>query len=242
MSRQNGNGPGERISLRVENVSLVFGDGGEQVRALDDVSISLAAGQLMAVLGPSGAGKSSLLAVCGALQSPSSGTIRVGDVDITAANRAELTRIRREKIGFVFQQSNLMSSLSALDQLLLLAHMRGRRPNRADRDRAAQLLDEVGMSHRLHHRPSEMSGGERQRVGIARAFMMSPELLLVDEPTSMLDQQRGRQIVELLVRECHEYNVATMMVTHDQNVLESADRVVDISDGRLSERAPRSGE
>ncbi len=236
MRQQAGAVTGERMSLTAENVSLVFGDGGEQVRALDGVSIDLAAGQLMAVLGPSGAGKSSLLAVCGALQSPSAGTIRVGDIDITAANRGELTRIRREKIGFVFQQSNLMASLSALDQLLLLVHMRGRRPGKADRDRAEKLLDEVGMSHRLRHRPGELSGGERQRVGIARAFMMNPELLLVDEPTSMLDQQRGRQIVELLVRECHEYNVATMMVTHDQNVLDCADRVVDISDGRLSER------
>jgi putative ABC transport system ATP-binding protein len=224
------------MSLKVEFVSLVFGDGDEQVKALDNVSLELRAGELMAVLGPSGAGKSSLLAVCGALQTPTSGRIWVGDTEITGASKSDLTRIRQQEIGFVFQQSNLVSSLTATDQLLLLIHMRGKRPGKADRERAVKLLDEVGMSHRLDRRPHEMSGGERQRVGIARAFMMNPKLLLVDEPTSMLDQNRGKQIVELLVRECHEYNVATLMVTHDQGILQSADRVVDISDGNLIER------
>lgn len=224
------------MSLKVEFVSLVFGDGDEQVKALDNVSLELRAGELMAVLGPSGAGKSSLLAVCGALQTPTSGRIWVGDTEITGATKSELTRIRQQEIGFVFQQSNLVSSLTATDQLLLLIHMRGKRPGKADRERAVKLLDEVGMSHRLDRRPHEMSGGERQRVGIARAFMMNPKLLLVDEPTSMLDQNRGKQIVELLVRECHEYNVATLMVTHDQGILQTADRVVDISDGNLIER------
>ena len=224
------------MSLKVENVSLVFGDGDEQVKALDNVSIDLQPGQLMAVLGPSGAGKSSLLAVCGGLQTPTSGKIRVGETEITGASGAALTRIRQQQIGFVFQQSNLLSSLTAVDQLLLLVNMRGKRPGQADRERATKLLDEVGMSHRLNRCPNQLSGGERQRVGIARAFMMNPKILLVDEPTSMLDQHRGRQIVELLVRECHEYGVATLMVTHDHGILETADRVVDISDGKLSER------
>ncbi len=224
------------MSLKVESVSLIFGDGDEQVKALDNVSMDLQAGELMAVLGPSGAGKSSLLAVCGGLQTPTTGKTWVGDTEITGASKSDLTCIRQQQIGFVFQQSNLLSSLTAIDQLLLLIHMRGKRPGKADRDRAIKLLDEVGMSHRLDRRPHEMSGGERQRVGIARAFMMNPKLLLVDEPTSMLDQNRGKQIVELLVRECHEYNVATLMVTHDQGILQSADRVVDISDGNLIER------
>lgn len=225
------------MSLKVEFVSLVFGDGDEQVKALDNVSMDLRAGELMAVLGPSGAGKSSLLAVCGGLQTPTTGKIWVGDTEITGASKPDLTRIRQQQIGFVFQQSNLLSSLTAIDQLLLLVDMRGRRPGKADRERAIKLLDEVGMSHRLDRRPHELSGGERQRVGIARAFMMNPKLLLVDEPTSMLDQHRGTQIVELLLRECHEYEVATLMVTHDHGNLDAADRVVDISDGQLSERA-----
>lgn len=224
------------MSLKVENVSLVFGDGDEKVTALENVNMDLQPGQLMAVLGPSGAGKSSLLAVCGGLQTPSSGQIRVGETKIIGASESALTRIRQLQIGFVFQHSNLLSSLTVVDQLLLLVHMRGRRPGQSDRERATRLLDEVGMSHRLNRRPNELSGGERQRVGIARAFMMKPKLLLVDEPTSMLDHQRGRKIVELLVRECHEHSVATLMVTHDHGILDNADRIVDISDGRLSER------
>lgn len=222
------------MSIEIRNVSLVFGDGDQQVTALDDVSLDLQAGELMAVLGPSGAGKSSLLAVCGGLLTPTSGQIFIEGTEITAIKKSRLTDIRREKIGFVFQQSNLVPSLTAIDQLLLLVHLRGRRPGEADIERARALLDEVGMSERADRRPNQLSGGERQRVGIARAFMMSPALLLVDEPTSMLDQSRGKKIVNLLSKECHEHNVATLMVTHDHSVLSSADRVVSITDGRIS--------
>jgi putative ABC transport system ATP-binding protein len=222
------------VSIEIRNVSLVFGDGDQQVTALDDVSLDLQAGELMAVLGPSGAGKSSLLAVCGGLLTPTSGQIFIEGTEITAIKKSRLTDIRREKIGFVFQQSNLVPSLTAIDQLLLLVHLRGRRPGEADKERARALLDEVGMSERADRRPNQLSGGERQRVGIARAFMMSPALLLVDEPTSMLDQSRGKKIVNLLSKECHEHNVATLMVTHDHSVLSSADRVVSITDGRIS--------
>jgi putative ABC transport system ATP-binding protein len=222
------------MSLDVQKVSLVFGDGSQQIKALDAVSLKLEPGELMAVLGPSGAGKSSLLAVCGGLLTPTSGKIFINGTEITALKRSRLTEIRREQIGFVFQQSNLVPSLTALDQLLLLVHLRGRRAKSADIERARSLLQEVGVAERANHRPNQLSGGEKQRVGIARAFMMSPALLLVDEPTSMLDQQRGKQIVNLLSRQCHEHNVATLMVTHDHSVLSSADRVVSISDGCVS--------
>ncbi|MFW2405665.1 MAG: ABC transporter ATP-binding protein [Gammaproteobacteria bacterium] len=222
-------------SLEVRNVSLVFGDGDQQVKALDDVSVSIDAGELMIVLGPSGAGKSSLLAVCGGLQTPTSGTITIDGININDATKAKHVKIRRDSIGFVFQQSNLIPSLTALDQLLLMAHLRGRRPNSGDRKKAMEMLDEVGMASKADRRPNELSGGERQRVGIARAFMTEPKILLVDEPTSMLDRGRGHQIVELLKRECHEHNVATLMVTHDQSILDQADRVVEISDGQLTE-------
>ena len=221
-------------SLTAENVSLILGDGDQQVKVLDDVSLELDAGELVIVLGPSGAGKSSLLAVCGGLRTPTAGTIRVDGRDINGASRSELTKIRRDSIGFVFQQSNLVPSLTALDQMLLLVHLRGKRPGVADRERAMALLDEVGVADKAKRRPSNLSGGERQRVGIARAFMTKPGILLVDEPTSMLDRRRGRQIVELLARECHDHKVATLMVTHDQTVLDLADRVVEISDGRLT--------
>jgi putative ABC transport system ATP-binding protein len=223
------------MSLNVRDVSLVLGDGDQRVTALNNVSLETKPGELVAVLGPSGAGKSSLLAVCGGLRTPTSGSISINGTEITSVKPAELTAIRRERIGFVFQQSNLVPSLTALDQLLLLVHLRGKKPNGEDTKRARALLDEVGMSARVDRRPGQLSGGERQRVGIARAFMMSPALLLVDEPTSMLDQNRGKQIVELLSQECHDHSVATLMVTHDQSVLSSADRVINISDGQLSE-------
>ena len=221
------------MSLRTENVSLVLGDGEQQVKALDEVTFSADKGELVVVLGPSGAGKSSLLAVCGGLRTPTSGKVYIDGTEITALKRAKLTEIRRDYIGFVFQQSNLVPALTALDQLLLLVDLNGQRISSADRERARSLLDEVGMSAKADRRPNQLSGGERQRVGIARAFMMNPKLLLVDEPTSMLDQQRGRQIVELLAKACHEHDVATVMVTHDRTTLDVADRVVDIVDGRI---------
>lgn len=221
------------MTLRAENVSLLLGDGDEQIRALDDVSIEIAAGELVVVLGPSGAGKSSLLAVCGGLRTPTTGKVWIDNTDITGLTPAALTKLRREHIGFVFQQSNLVPSLSALDQLLLLVHMQGHKPRAEDRDKALALLEEVGMAEKKNRRGNQLSGGERQRVGIARAFMTSPALLLVDEPTSMLDTQRGHAIVELLRRACHDHNVATLMVTHDRGVLDVADRVLEIRDGRL---------
>lgn len=223
------------MSLKVQDVSLELGDGDQQVRALDHVSVTVNPGELMAVVGPSGAGKSSLLAVCGGLCSPTSGQVFINGTEITALKKSGLTDIRRERIGFVFQQSNLVPSLTAIDQLLLLVHLRGKKPAKEDVERARSLLDEVGIADRADRRPNQLSGGERQRVGIARAFMMSPALLLVDEPTSMLDQNRGRQIVDLLGRQCHEHNVATLMVTHDHSVLSAVDRVFKISDGRLSD-------
>ncbi len=228
------------MSLRAENVSLVLGDGDQQIKALDDVSVNVAAGEFTLILGPSGSGKSSLLAVCGGLRTPTTGRVWVGDTEITGLKAAALTKIRREKIGFVFQQSNLVPSLTAIDQLLLLAHMSGRKPRAADHERALALLDEVGMVDKKNRHGGQLSGGERQRVGIARAFMTQPSLLLVDEPTSMLDRKRGHQIVELLQKACHEHQVATLMVTHDHSVLDNADRVVAITDGRLEEMSQAS--
>ena len=151
-------------------------------------------------MGPSGAGKSSLLAVCGGLLPPTSGRIAIEGKDLTALGEAERARLRRQRIGFIFQQSNLVAALTATDQLLLMAHINGNAPGETQRARARRLLEEVGLAHRASHRPDQMSGGERQRVGIARALMNEPSLLLVDEPTSMLDHGRGREVVELLGR------------------------------------------
>jgi putative ABC transport system ATP-binding protein len=223
------------VTLQVKDVSLVLGDGDQRITALDHVNLEVAAGQLLAVVGPSGSGKSSLLAVVGGLRRPSSGQIRIDGADLTDLSAEALTTLRRDRIGFVFQQSNLVPSLTALDQLLLTVHLRGRNPGAADRDKARALLNDVGMGHRENNRPAGLSGGERQRVGIARALMSDPAIMLVDEPTSMLDHGRGQQVIELLARECHQRRVATLMVTHDPAMLDSADRVVTIIDGRLTD-------
>ncbi len=225
------------MTLQIENVSLVLGGGDQQVRALDDVSATVQPGELIAVAGPSGAGKSSLLAVCGGLRQPTSGSVFIDGSKISNLKPNELTRVRREKIGFVFQLSNLVPALTAMDQLLMLVHLQGRRPGRADREHARALLDEVGMSHRADRRPSQLSGGERQRVGIARALMTNPKIMLVDEPTSMLDHNRGHAIVELLAARCRDHEVATLMVTHDLGMLDVATRVFNILDGKLTEAA-----
>jgi putative ABC transport system ATP-binding protein len=223
------------MSLIVENVTLELGDGDQQIRALDDVSATVQPGELAVVLGPSGAGKSSLLAVCGGLRTPTSGTVIVADNIISQMSPAALTRVRRDLISFVFQQSNLVPSLTSVEQLLLIAHLKGRRPNRADRERARALLEEVGMSHRADRRPEQLSGGERQRIGIARALMSEPRVLLVDEPTSMLDQERGKAIVELLAAQCREHQVAALMVTHDNDMVKAASKVMHIRDGHLTQ-------
>ena len=222
------------MSLTVEHVLLVFGDGNQRVTVLDDVSLNVKSGSLTAVVGPSGAGKSSLLAVCGGLRTPTGGSVSIDGAVISHLTPAARARIRRDRIGFVFQQSNLVPALTAIDQLLLLVHLHGRRPCNADRQRALALLDEVGIAKLADRRPNQLSGGEQQRVGIARALMTRPDVLLVDEPTSMLDHIRGQQIVELLATECREHKVATLMVTHDHSMLESATDVLDIVDGKLS--------
>lgn len=221
------------MSIVMQDVGLTLGDGDEEVVALDQVSLTVPDGELAAIIGPSGSGKSSLLAVAGALLRPTSGHVEIGGIDLTAISDPERTTVRRERIGFVFQSSNLLPSLTAVEQLQLIAHLGGARPKPA-RGRAIELLEAVGMGHRLDRRPHQLSGGERQRVGIARALMARPAVLLVDEPTSALDHDRGTEIVQLLARESHEYDVATIMVTHDSAMLEWVDTTYRMDDGRLS--------
>ncbi|PMR57895.1 ABC transporter ATP-binding protein [Verrucosispora sp. ts21] len=215
--------------LSLSDVTLIHGDGEDTVTALDKVNMEVEAGELVAVVGPSGAGKSSLLAVCGALISPTSGTIRLNDLDLSAQSPRQLTAIRRERIGFVFQSGNLIPSLTSLDQVRLPLTF-GKVANPRD---PRELLAEVGMSHKADRRPHQLSGGERQRVGIARALVTRPQVLLVDEPTAALDRQRSQDVVALLAREAHEHGVATVMVTHDHEVLHHCDRVLEMIDGRL---------
>lgn len=228
------------MTLAAENITLLLGDGDTQARILDNVSLHISAGEMVAVVGPSGAGKSSLLAICGGLRRATSGTVAVGGVHLEQLSDRELARIRRQRIGFVFQQSNLVPSLTALEQLLLVSHLNGEGTHGKAREEARRLLAEVGMEEREGRKPAHLSGGERQRVGIARALVGNPALLLVDEPTSMLDQARGREIVELLAQQCRAHRVATVMVTHDPSMLSMVDRVVRLVDGRIVQEGASS--
>lgn len=216
--------------LVLEGVTLRLGDGDSTVTALDDVNLTVAPGELVAVVGPSGAGKSSLLAVAGALTAPDTGTVRVNEHELTGLSKRAQARFRRENIGFVFQSGNLLAALTAVDQLCMAAHIAGGREQRDPRE----LLQAVGMGDKANRRPHQLSGGERQRVGIARALMLKPSVLLVDEPTAALDRKRSHEVVRLLAEETEQANVATMMVTHDHDVLEYCDRTLEMMDGRLS--------
>lgn len=226
-------GAQERGGLLVEGVTLSLGDGDATVTALYDVHLDVASGEFVAVVGPSGSGKSSLLAVAGALTTPDTGRVLLDGVDISRVSAREKARHRRERIGFVFQSGNLIPALTALDQLRFALDVAGRRAGEGHDPR--ELLDRVGMGHRAGHRPHQLSGGERQRVGIARALVTRPAVLLVDEPTAALDRTRSDDIVALLAQETHESAVATIMVTHDHDVLGHCDRVLSMVDGRLSQ-------
>lgn len=214
--------------LAMSDVCLSFGDGDSTVHALDHVDLNVTPGELVAIVGPSGAGKSSLLAVAGGLSRPTSGTVSVDGIDLESLDRRATAKLRRERVGFVFQSGNLIPALTARDQLVLVGKITGRDVRNPD-----DLLASVGMDHRADRRPGQLSGGERQRVGIARALMAQPSLLLVDEPTAALDRKRSHEVVELLARETHESKVATIMVTHDHEILRHCDRVLEMVDGSL---------
>ncbi|MBD7998930.1 ABC transporter ATP-binding protein [Oerskovia gallyi] len=227
------------MDLSLDHVTLVYPDGESTVTAVDDVSLTVPAGTTTAVLGPSGSGKSSLLAVAATLTTPTAGEVRIGDDVVNApassagsAVSADAARLRRDRIGIVFQQPQLIASLTALENLELMSHLRGERPS-AHRDRALELLDAVGLRDVAAKRPGQLSGGQRQRVAIARALMNHPEVLLVDEPTSALDHTRGVQIIELVTRLTRETGAATIVVTHDEATLDTVDARVHLADGRL---------
>jgi putative ABC transport system ATP-binding protein len=220
------------MSLSLDTVRLTYPDGDGRLVALDDVTLHVAPGEFLAVTGPSGSGKSSLLAVAGALIRPESGQVEVAGHDLTHLGAKARDRVRLDAIGFVFQQPNLLPSLTALDQLLLVADLRGAgRPTA--RSRALGLLDRVGLADKAHRRPAHLSGGERQRVNVARALMGEPAVLLVDEPTSALDHQRGAAVVGLLRDVTREHRTATVMVTHDLTHLDLVHRSAELRDGRL---------
>ncbi|MCK1985391.1 MULTISPECIES: ABC transporter ATP-binding protein [Peribacillus] len=218
--------------LLFENVSKIYGEGVNKVTALDNISLNVRAGEFVAIVGPSGSGKSTFLSIAGALLSPSEGRLLLNDEDITTLSPKELTRVRLEKIGFVFQSSNLVPYLTVRDQLLLLSELIGKRDKKTVK-KADELLSHLGLGHRADHLPEALSGGERQRVAIARSLMNDPEIILADEPTASLDSKRGRDVVEMLAHEVRSRNKAAIMVTHDERMLDLCDRVVNIMDGKV---------
>jgi putative ABC transport system ATP-binding protein len=220
--------------LTLQDVVLTYQDGDRRLTALDRVSVQVAPGGFTAVVGPSGSGKSSLLAVAATLLRPDSGRVLVAGQDTAGLSARRATELRRDRVGIVFQQPNLLASLTALEQLQAMAHLRGGSP-RAALPRAERLLASVGLTGgRQHRRPHQLSGGERQRVNIARALFAEPAVLLVDEPTSALDHDRGARIVDLLAAVTRDHGTATVMVTHDPAFAARADQVLEMTDGRLS--------
>ncbi|WP_446665843.1 ABC transporter ATP-binding protein [Flexivirga sp. B27] len=220
-------------ALEIDRVTVRFRDGEGWTNALTDVSLDLAPGEFLAVTGPSGSGKSTLLAVAGMLLTPTEGTVRLAGRDVTEADAKTRTDLRRGGIGFVFQQPHLLASLTALEQLLMVARLDGDRSKEAEQH-ARDLLAQIGLGPVLHKRPSQLSGGQQQRVGIARALMGDPKLLLVDEPTSALDHERGVAIIDLLRTLTEERGLGTLVVTHDLGTLGPNDEVVRLVDGKLA--------
>jgi putative ABC transport system ATP-binding protein len=218
--------------LVLEGISKIYGENENAVKALSDVSLEIAGGELVAVVGPSGSGKTTLLAIAGALLQPTEGRVSVDGQPLATLSPAALAKFRLSQIGFVLQSSNLVPYLSARDQLLLVAELAGKRNLKA-RQRADQLLNSVGLTERRNHYPEALSGGERQRVAIARALMNDPAIIIADEPTASLDSHRGREVVQMLAQEVKTGQKAGIMVTHDERMLDLCDRVIRIADGRI---------
>ncbi|WP_331766610.1 ABC transporter ATP-binding protein [Embleya sp. NBC_00896] len=218
--------------LVLSDVTLTYPDGDARLTALDRVSLTASPGTLSAVVGPSGSGKSSLLAVAATLSTPDRGRVLIAGHDAAALSAAARARLRRTTIGIVFQQPNLLASLTCVEQLQVMAHIDRRSPVKA-RARALDLLERVGVADRADRRPHQLSGGQRQRVNIARALMNEPSVLLIDEPTSALDHERGAAIVSLIAELTHASGTATVMVTHDHSHLVHADQALEVVDGRL---------
>jgi putative ABC transport system ATP-binding protein len=217
--------------ILLRGVSKTF-DGKRKVTALDGIDLSIAKGEMASLVGPSGSGKSTMLNLIGGLDRPSQGEVELDGQPLSKLSDDDLTRVRRDKIGFIFQFFNLLPTLSCLENVSLPLHLRGW-PRKKVEERARELLDTVKLGARLDHLPDELSGGERQRVAIARALSVYPPILLADEPTGNLDTQTGAEILKL-IHDLHDRLGATVLVvTHDKTVAESCQRTVQLRDGRL---------
>ena len=234
--------PSEAVSsngtvVSANDVSRRYGEGEASVDALRGVSLNVSGGELVAVMGPSGSGKSTLMHLLAALDKPTSGTIEIAGQEVERLSDREVTLLRREHIGFVFQFFNLLPMLTAEENIVLPLSIAGEKP---DPEFLEDLLRRVGLTDRRKHRPSELSGGQQQRVAIARALVSKPTVVFADEPTGNLDSTTGHEILELLRRSTQELGQTMVMVTHDANAAEIADRVLFLADGSIVEELPRS--
>jgi putative ABC transport system ATP-binding protein len=218
----------------MDGVRKVYRTGDDDVIALDYVNLTLASDEILALVGPSGSGKTTLCSIAGALLTPTEGSVEVGGEDITRFSGKQLTRFRRESVGFVFQAVNLVPFLTARENLLVVDEL-SRRSGRKAQERADQLLEELGLADKADVVPARLSGGQKQRVAIGRALMNEPQLVLFDEPTSALDTKLGDQVVRLIRDEVKARGTAAIIVTHDDRITHYADRTVHIVDGRIDD-------
>ncbi len=222
--------PRGMAAARAVTVTKVYGQGDAAVRALDGISVEFAPGQFSAIMGPSGSGKSTLMHCMAGLDTITSGQVYVGTVALNSLNDKELTRLRRDQVGFIFQSYNLVPTLTAAENITLPMDIAGRKPDQGWVDR---LIDTVGLRPRLSHRPSELSGGQQQRVAAARALASRPSIVFADEPTGNLDSRSGAEILEFLRSSVRDFDQTVVMVTHDPVAASYAERVVFLADGRI---------
>ena len=221
-------------AISVESLSKIYGHGATAVRALDGVTFRVEDGEVVLLMGPSGSGKTTLLSIMGCILRPSSGRIRIGGRDVTDLSERKIPGIRLKHIGFIFQGFNLFPTLTAGENVEISLDLHGVRGRRA-KLRAAELLEQVGLTDKYQSFPADLSGGQKQRVAIARALAGEPEIILADEPTAALDSTSGRVVMNMLKELAHNRRRAVVIVTHDNRVLEYGDRVAHIEDGKISE-------
>jgi putative ABC transport system ATP-binding protein len=222
--------------LEAKNIVKILGEGAAQVQALKGVNLDLMPGELTLLMGPSGSGKTTLLSILGCILSPNSGTLTIARHTATGMSAEQLADLRRQHVGFVFQSYNLVPTLTATENIMLALDLRGAPPSEAPA-LAARALQQVGLSHRANATPSKLSGGEKQRVSIARALAGSPSVILADEPTAALDSENGKGVMALLSQVAKDASRAVLVVTHDHRTLSYADRLIRIEDGRIVGRA-----